>query len=243
MRTTLAGLLALTVPLAAQDDLSYFRADVGLAGGRFHYRTDNDSRVDRADAALFRVQVEGTGSRGFGGGARFEGLFTDDYLVDAQNQRGSTDNGTLFLHMTYRFEEHRFAMPFRAGLLVNRLGLGDNGDGYDTTYLSVGPKLELAPELVLLRRRSAQWTLYGELGFGVGGTWIDFSDTNTTFHSSTGFAGIEVGTRVRLRAFELGLAYVGRWQSMAESDDRGGLFAQGYGTSFNGLLLTMGIVF
>ena len=96
MRIARLGFLALIAPLAAQDDRSSFRADLGLSGGRLHYRTDNRSRIDQADAALLRLQVEGTGSRGVGGGVRFEGLYTDDYLLDAANQRGRTDNASLF---------------------------------------------------------------------------------------------------------------------------------------------------
>ena len=127
--------------------------------------------------------------------------------------------------------------------MLNSLELQGSTNNLGTTYSSVGPQFEMAPELVLWRRRGVQWQLYGEFGFGIAATHIDFDGDSNDYWSSTGFAGVEIGTRLRLSAFELGLAYIGRWQSMAESNDVNSFFAQGYDASFNGLLLTMGIEF
>lgn len=242
MRSPLVALSCVVVPLAAQDDASFFRANAGVAAGRFHYRVDDRSLDDGADAGLLRLQVEGTGSRGFGGGVRFEGVASDDSLF-ARNG-SEADYGSLYLHGTLRLSEHRFTFPVRFGLLLNQLHLDRSTANLETTYSSIGPQFELAPEVVLWRRRGLQWTAYGEFGVGITGTHTEFAGDSNDYWSASAFAGVEIGMRFRVRPVEIGLAYLGRWQSMGESStEAGGFYAQGFDASFQGVFLTFGVMF
>ena len=238
-------LLGLAAPLLAQEPESpRFRIAAGLAGGYFDYDTDGSNLDGDTDAGFFRLQFEGTSKSGFGGGLRLESYGSDDDLfVDQGFTASEASNGNLFAHFTYRFEQHRFAMPVRIGLMLNGLTLEEQGTGNESTYGSAGPYFELAPEITLARRGAVSWSLYGEFGVGVGGTVAEFDGDNNNYDSATAFLGLELGTRLQLSAFELGIAYVGRWQSMDESDDENGLVALGYDAQFQGLLVTVGVVF
>lgn len=134
-------------------------------------------------------------------------------------------------------------MPVRIGLMLNGLVLTENATNDESTYGSIGPYFEVAPEFTIAGRRNVQWSLYGEIGVGVGGTAIDFDGDANDYDSATAFFGLEIGTRLRLANFEVGVAYLGRWQSMDESDEENGLVALGYDAQFQGLMVSVGVVF
>jgi hypothetical protein len=234
--------------LAQDDPRPRFRIGAGLAGGRFDFETDGSTLSDDTDAGMFRLQFEATSARGIGGGVRLESVASDDDLfADAGFADTEARNGTIFGHFTYRHEAHRFVMPLRVGLLLNALTLEEDITNNEVTYASIGPYLEIAPEFVIAHSGSTTWSLFGEFGVGVGGTAIDVDDDPRDYESATAFAGIELGTRLTLNKIELGLSYVGRFQSMDESDPEDGPGGQfvvlGYDASFNGLLFTFAVVF
>lgn len=240
----LATLLA-AAPLAAQDrEDARFRIGLGLAGGRFRFDTDGSNLQDRTDAGLFRLSFEATSARGIGGGARLEGFGSDDDLfADSGFTPAEASDGSLFGHFTYRLESHRFAMPLRVGLLFHGLTLTDQTTDAEITYASVGPMFEIAPEFTLVHRGKTTWSLFGEVGVGVGGTAIDVDGDSNNYDSVTSFFGLELGTRVQFGPIELGLSYLGRWQSMDESDPEGGLVVLGYDADFQGLQFGFAVVF
>ena len=236
---------SLLAPLVAQDrDEPRFRIGVGLSGGSFDFETEGSNLEDSESAGMFRLQFEGTSSRGFGGGLRLESLATDDdFFVDAGFAATEVGNGSLFGHFTSRVEAHRFAMPIRAGLLLNGLVLDEVSSNDEVTYGSFGPYFEIAPEVVLARSGKTQWSLYGEVGFGGGVTFIDIEGDANEYESSTGFFGLEFGTRLLLNKIELGLAVVSRWQSMDESEPEGSQVVRAYDADYHGLMFTFGVVF
>jgi hypothetical protein len=164
-------------------------------------------------------------------------------FVDNGFAATEASNGSLFGHFTYRVEAHRFAMPIRAGLFLNGLVLDEVTGSDEVTYGSFGPYFEIAPEVVLARSGKTQWSLYGELGFGGGVTGIDIEGDANDYESSTGFFGLELGTRLLLNKIELGLAVVGRWQSMDESDPEGNQVVRAYDADYQGVLFSFGVVF
>lgn len=234
-----------TTPLLAQDrERPRWRIATGLAGGRFDFETDGSAADDDTDAGLFRIEFEGTSARGLGGGLRIEGIGSDDDLfAGAGFDPVEARNSSLFGHFTYRLQEHRFAMPIRAGLLLNGLTLEDQVTSAEADYVSFGPYFEIEPEVTLAGGGSTTWTLYGRLGAGAAVTVIDIDNDPNDYDSSTGFAGLEAGTRLSFGKVELSLAYVGRWQSMDESDVENGMVALGYDASFQGLFFGVGVVF
>ena len=233
----------LSLPLAAQDDQhARWRIALGLGAGNLEFDEDNTVRNDEETAGAFRLGFEGTSRAGFGGGLRLESFAASDMQLG-----GGTDYdvgmGSLFGHFTYRARAHRFAMPLRVGLLVNSLTLDNTAVDAEQTYLSAGLYLEAAPEFTLIRRGSTEWTLYGEAGLGSGGTMVEIDNDSREWDSSTGFAGLEFGTRLYLGVCELSAAFVSRWQSMDRTDPDGGVTLPGYDASFSGFWLGFGVVF
>jgi hypothetical protein len=247
MRFLLAiAVFAVTCPLLAQERVvpPRFRAALGFAGGELDHRTDGSPLDGDADAGLFRLQFEGTTPRGIGGGIRFEAIQSDDDLFrDAGFVDTEASWSSLFAHFTYRLEARRFTMPMRIGLILNGYTLEEENSDDEIVYGSIGPYFELAPEIRLVGRRSFGWSLYGEVGLGAAVTGIEIEDDRNDYISDTAFFGVELGTRLHLGRFEVGAAYVGRWQSMDESDEEDGLVVFGYDADFQGLMVTFGAVF
>lgn len=239
------AVLSLAALTAAQDRPDpRFRIGLGFAGGTFDFDTDGSNLEDDESAAMLRVTFEATTARGIGGGARIESVVTDDDLfADAGFAAAEARNGTLFGHFTYRLESHRFAMPMRAGLLFNGLTLEEEVTGDEVEYASIGPAIEIAPELTLVRSGTTRWSVFGEMMLGATVTRVEIDGAADDYDSDTGFFGLELGTRVLLGPVELGLSYVGRWQSMDESDEENGTVAFGYDAEFQGVMFNVGVVF
>lgn len=250
MRICLAALAALALlcsALPAQDRRPpppRFRASFGWSFGEWTHETDGSLLDGSADAGMFRAEFEGTSRKGIGGGLRFEGFGSDDDLfVGTGFPRTEARAVSVYPHFTYRFQQRWFAMPVRVGVMSNTYWLHETFSDDDVRYWTIGPYFELAPEFSLVRSRHFAWSLYGEFGTGFGLTGIHIDGDPNDYTSGTAMFGLELGTRFRTGPMEVGLAYVGRFQSMAESDPEDGLVALGYDADFQGLLFTVGVVF
>ncbi|MFK7742228.1 MAG: outer membrane beta-barrel protein [Planctomycetota bacterium] len=250
MRRLAPFALLLATPLVAQRfERPFFRGGVGFAGGQYGFDSSQGGFDDRTDAGLFLAEFEGTSRYGYGGGFRFEREITrnDDGLFrtnDPFDEGTEARNATFFGHFTYRIAEHRFAMPIRIGLLFHSLTLEDtNNVDPDATYSTLGPYFEIEPEFTMVRSRHFRWSLYGLFGAGVGGTAIDIDGDARDYTSSTGFLSVEAGTRMSFGPAELGVAFVGRYRSMDDSEVEFGQFVFGYDDDFQGLLVTLGVRF
>ncbi len=192
---------------------------------------------------MFRLDIEATSRRGFGGGLRIEGIGSDDDLfVDAGFAANEARRSNLFLHFTYRAEAGRFAMPVRIGLLLDGYVLDEDSTGTEQTFGSLGPYLEFAPEFAFVHERKLAWSIYAAVGVGAAVTGIDIDGDPNDYTSSTGFLGLEAGTRLRAGPVTLGIGIVGRWTSMDESDEEDLLVVLGHDTEFVGILISGGIV-
>lgn len=236
----------LALPLAAQDgDRARWRIALGLGAGSLEFDEDDTVRSDDATAGAFRLGFEGTSRAGFGGGLRLESFAGPDLQLDAGGENDDVGIASLFGHFTYRVTSHRFAMPVRVGLLANALTIDHTDVDVEESYSSAGLYMEVAPEFTLIRRGRTEWTLYGEVGLGSGGTTVEVDGDGREWDSATVFTGLEFGTRVYLGMCEVSAAFVGRWQSMDESDPDGSpaVVVPPYDASFTGLWLGFGVVF
>lgn len=250
MRWLALAMFLITTPLVAQRDRPFFRGSFGAAGGNYGFDSDLSGFDDDADAGLLQARFEYTTRKGIGGGIRFEHFRTDrdeGLFRDPSNvlDRGTQARSNTFLaHGTFRFQQHRFSMPVRFGILVNGLTLDDHGaTDPETQYVSAGPFFEVEPELVLFHRGKIDLSVYAQAGFGVAGTSIEVDGDMRDYDSSTGFAMFEVGTRVTVGKAQFGVAFVGRYRSMDRSEFEGNSFIYGFDSSFEGVLFTAGITF
>lgn len=242
----LTAVLVTTLALAAQEPerRSHFEVRLAFGGGQWEHDSEGAGPDDQTDAAFLRIDLEATSKGGFGGGLRFEGIGSDDDLFEGTGFATSEAQlSDLFLHFTYRVATERFEMPFRIGILLEGYQLRENVTDDEATYGSIGPYLELAPEFALIARRRLGWSIYGEVGVGAAGTGIDLDGDSNDYVSSTVMWGAEVGTRFRAGPAELGVAFVGRWRSMDESDEEDGFVVLGHDASFRGLVVSGGVVF
>jgi hypothetical protein len=134
-------------------------------------------------------------------------------------------------------------MPLRLGVIVNRLEIEADATGETSDFRSVGPYVELAPEVTLASAGKTRWSLYGEGGIGWTRTRIELDAVSQKFDSSTVFVGAELGTRLAFGMFEIGLAYVGRFQHMERSDPENGSSVASFDANFQGALLSFALRF
>lgn len=238
--------LASSLCLFAQEPegKSHLHVRLAFGGGEWEHKTVGSTLDDETDAGFVRLDVEATSRRGYGGGLRFEGLRTDDDLfVDAGFAANEARLSSIYLHFTYRAQAERFAMPVRIGFVLEGYQLEEEVTNDEITFASLGPYLELAPEVSIVASKRFSWSVYGEAGVGIAGTGIDVENDDEDYSSATVLFGAEVGTRLRVGPVELGVAVVGRWRSMDESDEENGFVVFGYDAEFRGLVISGGVVF
>jgi hypothetical protein len=244
-------LLGVSLAATAQEPERFdprIRLNFGYAYGEYRFEEIGSNADDETDADLYRMHVEMLTERGIGGGFRAEvmvsegDLFRDAGFLDTEARQGS-----FFGHFTYLVEGHRFAMPVRAGFLADFLTLEEEVTENEIDYFTFGGRFEIAPEITLARSRGFGLAMYGEMGMGFGFTTIEVNDFTSNdddeFEAGTFYFGLEAGMRMRFGKATLGVAYLGRWQSMDESDDEDGLFIFGYDAEFNGILFNLGVTF
>lgn len=235
-----AAFLALsTDAVLAQRDLHAprYHLELGLGLGDGEHTTDGSNLDGQTDAGLFRFAFEGVGDAGLGGGLRVEGWSTDDDLFGSPAEATSS---SLFAHFTWRHGDAGYVLPLRFGLLINGYVVEDRSTGDDATSGTVGLLGEVAPEFVLAGDDSVQWTAFAAASFGFGSTAIDVDGLGDDFASFTTFFGAELGTRLRLERFDVGVSLVYRTQRMDESDEDNGFVVLGYDAEFAGVLLSLG---
>jgi len=240
----LAGAASFTLCAQEPVDLPNFRVELTLGGGSATHNTDKSNLDGDTTAGFFRLQFEGFSDSGFGGGVRLEGWKSDDDLfADNGFPNIEATTSSLFAHASWRVANGDLCMPLRAGFLLHGHMLEDTTTGEQTTFSSFGPQFEIAPELFLTQNRHTRWSVFAELGLGVGFTTVEIDGTSEEYDSSTWFYGFELGTRVYIGPVELGLSYVARGHMMEESDPENSTVVFGYEAGFDGLALTMGVVF
>ena len=247
MRALAALLLSATAAVSQEAQL---RGSLGWAGGSLRLDSDAPGLDDRADAELFQAHFEATSSRGFGGGLRYErfssdgvdGLYRDP--LDPSDPGVKASNEAFQAHFTYLMRQHRFEMAVRAGLMQSKLVLDDPiAADPEIDFTSFGPFFEVEPEVTLVRRGRSRWSVYGKFGFAFAPTSIDADNDPRDYVSESTFLNLELGTRYRAGPVELGLAFLGRYQSMDQSSVTGGQFVYGFESGFHGLLLSAGVRF
>ena len=125
---------------------------------------------------------------------------------------------------------------------ANNLTIEANSGG-ENESLSLGPYVEIAPELTLIHVGPTRWTIYGELGGGYTYTEIELDGVSQEFDSNSTFIGVEVGTRLRLGMFEAGLGFLSRFQDTDESDPEGGVVVTAFDSTFTGVLVSAALRF
>ena len=242
MRPVLLGVLLLVPSLTAQDTKPEPRLRFGLAVAPGNFEVDLGLTDDDTDALFLRLQGEYISELGLGGGLRVESFVSDDDLFGTGSAGAEASNGAAFGHFTYAFGSKRFEMPLRIGALANSLTIEANSGG-ENEASSIGPYVEIAPELTLIHVGPTRWTIYGELGGGYTYTQIEIDGVSEEFDSTSIFLGVEVGTRLRLGMFEAGLGFLARFQDTDESDPEGGITVAAFDSTFTGVLVSAALRF
>ena len=224
----------------------FFQSRVGLGLGELRHNTSGSGLDDDVDASTLRLTLEGTSPSGFGGGVALEFTGTDDDLFEGQEVAGG-EAGILevFAHATYRLSpSDYFRMPIRLGPYFHGYELEDDGPS-DLTWLSVGGRVELEPEVLVHRGPHSEVGIFAVLSGGIHVTSIEL-DTPTgdeDFDSDGYSAGVSAGVRARWKGFTTGLSYYSRWFNVDESDPEGNLFIREINTRLGGVMFEIGLSF
>lgn len=146
------------------------RIEFALGGGTFDHETDGSPILnDDTSGGYLRLGFEHTGADGLGGGFRLEGSASEGDLFATDVE---ASEGELFAHFTSVLGDDDARLPVRIGLSLRSYTLDDPA-GLDPTWTSIGPRVEIEPDLRLDRGDSTRWSLYGKLGAFLGYTWIE----------------------------------------------------------------------
>ncbi|HUR29685.1 MAG TPA: hypothetical protein VM509_15955 [Planctomycetota bacterium] len=220
-----------------------FDARVRLAGGKYEHDIDG-SLQDKTSAGHFGLLAEGSTHSGIGGGISLEVTNSDDDLFE--NQIVDSDQATLveidpfFLYRVRGGD--RFQMPLRFGPWIHVLTLDDQGSSDELTWVSLGLRLEVEPEVVLARTDDFEFSLFTALSLAGGGTEVhlDSSGGDEDFDTDAGEFGFEIGPRFRWSHFEAGFSFLHRAVEFDESDPENNVTVRGVDATFNALAVSFG---
>jgi hypothetical protein len=241
-----ALVLAVTLaPLCAQTTV---RIDLAVGGGTWEHTTSGVAALsDDTDAGYGRLGFEIIGGNDFGGGLRLEGTVSDDDLfLGSGGLATEASDGDLFLHGTGIFggtQDDLMRMPLRFGLFVRNYRIEEQVSSDSIDWTSVGPRIEIEPELRLVRGDDVQWSFYARAGGSFGVTTIETDLSSDSFDSTTLGFDFGLGTRLQLGPAQIDLGFLLRTQTVDESDDVGGLFIREIDAEFRGIVLGAAVVF
>lgn len=223
-----------------------FTGQVTLGGGRYEHDIDGGGD-DRTRAGYFALMLEGGSRDGFGGGVRIESVSSDDDLFEGSGTSSQATGVDIAPYFLWRaVDTGRFRMPVRVGPWINVLQLDEESSDDQVTWVTVGLRAAVAPEVALLTRRNFALSIASEISLAAGGTAIEVESGNDdqTFDSSAGAFGFELGPRFRWSHFYAGFSYVHRSLSVDESDTEnlGGVptVVREFDNSFDGLVVSFG---
>jgi hypothetical protein len=236
MPTTSLIILPVIVMMAACTSApSKIDGGVRLGSGTIQHESSGNSLDGSVDANYFALFAEALSENDIGGGVMLQSTQSDQLLFSA----ASADDTDIFVHGTALFGDERFQLPLRFGLFYRDYELDFPG-GY-TEWASIGPRIEVNPELQILASKSARWTLKGRLGAGIGATKITSGTTSQDFDSTAGMFDVGIGTRVTFPAFSAELGYLFRATRYNESDSSDTIPSTD--SQFDGITLTVAVTF
>jgi hypothetical protein len=224
--------------------------ELTMAGGVYSHntRSDGSAASGHADAAFGGMRCEYVFDRGIGGGISLEGTGSDNNLFGDTGPidvRGRTGDAFLYF-VGVPTTDADFRIPMRAGPYFHSVVLDDDRTSLQTRWNGVGLRIEVEPEVWLIRSGRFAFGLVGGASAGVhftqvklkgGGGETTFDGSGATLGGEAGFQALW-GQHVTTR-----LGYLYRVTREDESDPKGGLTVNGVNATFNGVMLSVGVRF
>jgi hypothetical protein len=225
-------------------------ADMTLAGGIYDHdtRADGGTLSGNTDGGFARLRAEFIFEQGIGGGISLEGSSSGDDLFGDNggiNVKGRTGDAFLFF-VAQPSTDEAFRLPMRVGPYFHTVTLDNDVTSLKTNWNGVGLRLEIEPEVWLVRRDRFSFGLYGGGSGGVHATQVALKGGGgrTTFDGDGATLGAEVGVQALWgRHVTTRFGYLYRVGREDESESKGGISVPGATTSFSGLMLSVGVRF
>jgi len=194
---------------------------------------------DETGAGQFRTGFEYWGKKRLGGGVRMEllrsqgDLFGDSRATDFE----------LFVHGVGILGDSRAEVPLRLGLALRQYELEDNATGESLKWSSFGPRVEVEPDIALIRNDRVRWSIYGRLSTFAGLTVIETDPASDEWNSSVFGLDAGIGTRLQFAKYLVDVGYLYRSHDAAESDVMNFTVIRAFDAEYSGLLISFGVVF
>jgi hypothetical protein len=169
--------------------------------------------TDDTGALSTRLRLEG--GRSFGGGVLIEGSWTDDDLFG--NNEATAVEIFPYLVGTPTCGT-RFRIPCRLGPHIGGYELNHVPTDRAELWANFGLRLEVEPEVAVIKNETFEWSFYGNLNASAGYTLIDSDALDETFDSEYAFLGGEIGSRMMFKALSAGLFFFWRTAQYDQSD-------------------------
>ncbi|MEO6709366.1 MAG: hypothetical protein ABI054_07525 [Planctomycetota bacterium] len=220
-----------------------FDGRMTLAAGDYDHDTDG-SFDDETKAGFVGLRAEASNRSGLGGGVSIEVMNSDDDLFEGQtaneSQATSVEIAPFFL---YRVDGgDRFRMPLRAGPWIHALTLDEQHSSDSLTWVSVGLRVAVEPEIVLARSEGFEFSLFSEVSLAGGGTQVhqELGSGDEDYDTGGGAFGFEIGPRFRWSHFSAGVSLLHRSLSFDKSDRENNVRIPGIDTSFDAFAISFG---
>ncbi len=221
------------------------KAAVAFGAGTMEHKTHGTALDDTTSAGYFALGAEAMFSERVGGGIRLEGSASDDdmFAEAVPIATGEATDSELFFHGTALFGDEESPLPLRFGLFFRSYGLTQNLGGAELNWSSLGPRLELAPDLELAAGDGFRWSLPARLGVGIGMSVAETEPSTEQWNTTMTHLDAGLASRLQFSQVWFDIGFLVRRTSYAESEDVVGVTILGADTTFTGLVLGFGAKF
>lgn len=168
--------------------------ELRAGGGRHELRLPGSRLTDHTEVATAELRLRP--AAGSGAGMTLGGFVTDDDLFagtaisnGAEPVRAAARAFGFDVFTNWQMDlgdDDRLAVPVRGGLFVDWKRIDHTSGEVERSWFGFGPRLQVEPELGLLRDRDFGLSLFGLLGVEAGASWfrddfINGDDSELTF--------------------------------------------------------------
>ncbi len=216
---------------------------LSVAGGDYEFR-ETELGKDESTANMVRLRAAGADEDGLGGGIDVKVFMTGNDFYDNTASVVNLNHSDFFVYLLTHASSGEVRIPVRIGTYLSAMGAEFEAlSAAETEYSSVGIRVEIEPEVVVIEDDEFEASIFSQLSAGIHLTTIDDEFTGGEFESEGHTLGFEVGIRLVLDPVSVSASYIFHETTIRQSSTEFDIVIPRLETEFTGVQVSMGVKF